>query len=435
MAWDIVVSGTGIIDENGDIEANKTLFIKDGAIKKIAPAGENGENKEETGEKINAAGKFVTPGFVNLHTHSPMNIFKGIAEDVNINDWFNREIWPYESVMTENDAYYGSLAAICEMLACGVSAFADHYFFADKISEAILETGIKGEMAPTIFGGRDDLNEQLGKAEKVFEKWGDSSSRLKFRMGPHAPYTCPGESLQVIIEKAKDLGMGIHIHLSETKQQVEESIKTHGKTPFQILHEAGGFDLPLIIAHGIWMEEDDRQYINNDTFFALSPKTYMKMGMGGNRIWDDYKNLPLCMGTDGAASSNTLNPLEQARLFALLGKFITGQPEKFGGRDIWKMLMRGHKALSFNSGRIKEGYSADLLVWDLKNVMTGPLYNPLSSILYSSESKHIIHSIIDGRLVKKNGKLLFDCPKIYDALDLLSQDLLKRGKGKAKVIY
>lgn len=426
----MILKNGNIIYEDGRIEKRINIYIHNGKIEKIGDI-----DSELKCEIYDCTGLYITPGLVNLHAHSPMNIFKGIAEDVNINDWFNREIFPYESKLDGIDVYWGSMLAIAEMLDNGVTSFADHYFFADRICDAVLDSGIRADIAPTVFGIGEGFENQLDEVSRLIEEKKSADSRLKLRMGPHAPYTCPGDKLKIIVDRAKELGVGIHIHVSETIDQVEESVKHYGKTPFEILYDAGGFEVPAIIAHGLWILDGDLKYISRNSYFAACPKTYMKLSMGRGNIWSIFDKIPLCFGTDGAASSNTLSPLEQARLFALSGKFIADSAEKFVLEEIWKCLMRGHEALGFNTGKIAEGYDADLLVWDLNRINTAPAYNPLAAIIYSADSTNILHSMVEGKFVKKDGKVELNITEILDKVKKSQQGILERGKGKTSVNY
>jgi len=161
----------------------------------------------------------------------------------------------------------------------------------------------------------------------------------------------------------------------------------------------------------------------------------MKLSMGSGHLWEESGKLPLCTGTDGAASSNTLDPLEQTRFFGLVGKFINNDSTGFDLIYLWKMLMRGHKALQFRSGRMSEGYSADLIVWDLTSCGTAEVYNPLAAIIYSASSKNIINTIIDGKLLKKNGKVQIGNAEALNKLSDLSRNIKDRGKGKTNLNF
>lgn len=427
----ILLKNATIIDEAGSVVNNKNIYISKGVIEKITE--DSYDNLDY--KIIDCTNYYVTPSFVNLHTHSPMNIMKGIAEDISIENWFNEKIFPYESMLEDEDVYWGTVIASQEMINNGVTAFADHYFGHESVFKAIEETGIRGDLAPTVFGLADDYEQQLSNAINFIKKNKDKNPRIKLRLGPHAPYTCPGDKLKEIIDSAKKLGVGIHIHVSETKDQVVESLKLTGKTPVQVLYENGGFDVDVIIAHGLWTTEEDVKYISEKAMFAFSPKTYMKLSMGYGHIYELKDKLNYTFGTDGAASSNTLSPLEQARMFALNGKIVSNNAIDFHTNEIWKSLMNGHKALKFNTGEIKEGFDADLLIWDLNMVNTFPVYNPLTSIIYSSDAENIRYTMVRGEFLKYDGKLKAHMPTILDKVSKIQERILQRGKGKSKVKY
>lgn len=430
MKYDLILKNVTIINKKGCIKRGQDIYIRGGKIVKIS----TNLRDETEGDVLDCTNLYVTPGLVNLHAHSPMNIFKGIAEDVDIYDWFNVEIWPYESKITPEDVYYGTLLAIVEMIENGVTAFADHYFYAEKICDAILETGIRGDVAPTLFGMSSTFEEDLKKVSFLIEKMNGISKRLNLRFGPHAPYTCPPSTLKKIIEAAKFYEVGLHIHMAETQKQVEDSLKEYKKTHFEILHQVGGFELPVIIAHGIWIAEKDFEFLSDNTYFTLSPKTYMKLNMGIGNIWKYYRRLKVSIGTDGAASSNSLNPLEQARLFALLGKLVYSSTD-YTLKEVWQVLMRGHEALSFNTGDVEEGYNADLVFWDLNKPNTSPVHNPLAAIIYSADSRNIVHVMVNGTFLKKDEKVLLDVEEIVKEARRHAENILKRGKGEASFFF
>lgn len=426
----ILLKNGNVIDECGNLKNNLNIYISDGKIEKISD-----ESELEDYEIIDCSNYFITPSFVNLHTHSPMNILKGIAEDISIDNWFNDKIFPYESMLEDEDVYWGAVIAAQEMINNGVTIFAEHYFSQESVYKAVVDTGIRGDIAPTIFGLADDYNKQLNNAVDFVEKYRGNSSRVSLRLGPHAPYTCPGQKLKEIIDIAKKLEVGIHIHVSETKDQVEDSIKLTGKTPIQVLYESGGFETDIIIAHGLWVQNDDLKYLNHNAIFAFSPKTYMKLSMGKGNIYELKDKLNYSFGTDGGASSNTLNILEQARLYALNGKYLTGSAADFEAKKIWNDLMNGHKAFKFNTGKIEEGFEADLLIWDLNMVNTFPIYDPITSIIYSSDSNNIKYTMVQGEFLKYNGKLKADMSTILNKVGEIQKKILHRGKGKSKVNY
>ncbi len=432
MKVDFLLKSASVIDETGTFFKGKNLIInKD----EIIDVSSEIKNDYDPATVLDCENFIITPGLVNLHTHSPMTLFRGIAEDVSIEDWFNREIWPYEKNMTEDHAYAGALTAIYEMLSYGVTAFADHYMFPEAIIKAVIETGIRCDLAPTLFGLNVSFQDDVQMTVKLIEKYQHKHEGLSLRFGPHSPYTCTPEQLKQVVDVAKEMDVGIHLHVSETRQQVKDSINQYGLTPFQVVANAGGFEVPAIVAHGLWVAPEDRQLLTPSTTIAVSPKTYMKLAMGAGNIWNESKELPLAIGTDGAASSNTLNPLEQARLYGLMGKWLKEEATGQTLKEIWQMIMKGHEALPFKTGKIQAGWKADLVFWDLTHPTTMPLHNPLAALLYSSGKEQAKHVMIAGRWAKYDGKVKMNLENIKHNMLKATKDLLKKGKGSASIRF
>ena len=434
MEKTVLLKNAGLLDEEANCILNQNVYVQEGKILKILPAAEDTESIHAD-ETIDCSKYYVSPGLANLHTHTAMNIFKGIAEDVTADAWFNEMIWPYESKMTDEDIYVGTLMGIAEMINNGVTVFADHYFGEEQVLKAVKETGIRGDLAPTLFGMTPDFHERLAQVKAFIQEHRNDSDRISFHMGPHANYTCPSPTLREIIDAAKELNLPIHLHVSEENVQVEKAREETGLTPFGILYEAGGFDCKVLIGHGLWIEEEDLKYLRDDTWFAFCPKTYMKLASGKGGFFDYYKQLNYGFGTDGAASSNTLNPVEQARLFGLMGKYQERNSAAYTATEIWQHLMASHQAFPFGSGRLKEGAPADLVIWDLYQPDTFPFYSPISAILYSSNSQNVKYTMVAGEFLKYNGKLKIDTKTLMQEAVRLQKALLERGKGKAQVAY
>lgn len=434
MEKTILLKNAGLLDEEANCILNQNVYVQEGKILKILPAAEDTESIHAD-ETIDCSKYYVSPGLANLHTHTAMNIFKGIAEDVTADAWFNEMIWPYESKMTDEDIYVGTLMGIAEMINNGVTVFADHYFGEEQVLKAVKETGIRGDLAPTLFGMTPDFHERLAQVKAFIQEHRNDSDRISFHMGPHANYTCPSPTLKEIIDVAKELNLPIHLHVSEEDVQVEKAREETGLTPFGILYAAGGFDCKVLIGHGLWIEEEDLKYLRDDTWFAFCPKTYMKLASGKGGFFDYYKQLNYGFGTDGAASSNTLNPVEQARLFGLMGKYQERNSAAYTATEIWQHLMASHQAFPFGSGRLKEGAPADLVIWDLYQLDTFPFYSPISAILYSSNSQNVKYTMVAGEFLKYNGKLKIDTKTLMQEAVRLQKALLERGKGKAQVAY
>ncbi|MEW6106127.1 MAG: amidohydrolase [Bacillota bacterium] len=442
---DLVLANARVVRKDGNVEGPADIFIADGIITGVvghrdASTGGGAEGKEELGgaEMVDCTGCYVSPGLVNMHTHSPMTLFRGLAEDVRIEDWFNRRIWPYESHLSRDDAVAGALLAVAEMIDAGVTAFFDHYFFAEEIVAVARDTGMRADIAPTIFGLTPDWEDALDRAVNLVEETRSEAeeSMVRVRIGPHAPYTCPPRVLKECAKRAKDVGVGVHIHVSETEEQVRQSLKEHGKTPFELLADAGVLDVPVIVAHGVWISERELPLVPDHVWFAACPKTYMKLASGVGHIFNVAKSLRVGIGTDGAASSNTLSPLEQARLFALLGKHCTQDATRFDLRAIWRMLMQGHEALGQRTGDVAPEYEADLVVWDLAYPGSWPVHDPLASIIYSADSRNIRDVLVGGRFLKRGGVILaVDTRETLARAERHKQRLLSRGPGTAQIRY
>ncbi|MCD8370962.1 MAG: amidohydrolase family protein [Clostridiales bacterium] len=429
----ILLKQANLITEKGELLLSRDVAVADGIIREVKDGGEIPETDFD--QVVDCTGLYVTPGLVNLHCHCAMNIFRGIAEDVNADAWFNERIWPYESKLSAEDVYVGTKLGIAEMLNCGVTTFADHYFEEESVLRAALETGIRVDLAPTIFGSAPDFEERLETVSAFCERNRSISGRVSLRLGPHAPYTCPPDSLKKIVARAKELDLGLHLHVSETSEQVRQSREIYGKTPFAMAAEAGVFERNVLVAHGLWIEEEDFPYLGEETWFAFCPKTYLKLSMGTGLAFRERGRLHYSFGTDGAASSNTLNPCEQARCFAQAGKFLEGDPCDYETREVWKALMNGHHAFPFHSGRPEAGYAADLAIWDLKKPNTWPVYDPLTAILYSSEPSNVAYTMVDGVFLKEQGRLKLDIEALLDEGAMVQKEIVRRGKGQAKVLY
>ena len=430
----VLLKNACLITEDGDVLTGKDVYICDGKIALIADHGQ-AAGDWRISDTIDCSRFFVSPGLVNLHAHTAMNIFKGIAEDVSSDVWFNEMIWPYESKMTGEDVFIGTKLGIAEMISHGVTAAADHYFQEEMVLAAARDCGIRMDIAPTIFGLSPDYKDRIAQVSEFIEKNDGISDRISFRFGPHSDYNCPYPVLGEIIDAAKSMCKPIHIHLSEEAVQVEESLAKLGKTPFEVLWDAGGFDLPVLVAHGLWIREEDLAFVNDKTWFALCPKTYMKLAMGRGGMFGLCDQVNCSFGTDGAASSNTLDPAEQARMFALLEKFQTGDAAARDARFLWKKLMAGHDAFTFGTGKMREGAPADLVIWDLWTPETAAFYDPLSAIIYSSSSGNVRYTMVGGEFLKYDGRLKMDTGELMEQTEMLQRSLLERGRGKAKLYH
>lgn len=424
-----LLKGGTLLDQNARLTKDCDLLIDGGKIAQMGP----GLGAEDA-QVVDCSGMVISSGLPVLHAHSPMHILRGLAEDVHVKDWFNREIWPYESKITKEDIYWGTRLCCAEMIDNGVTVFADHYFQGETVAAAVKDAGMRADIAHTAFGLDGDPSGDIAETRRLLELFA-GDEQIHIRYGPHSTYICTPKVLVQLVDAAKEDGVGIHIHMSETWVEEKESRDSFGRSHSRLLNDAGGFDIPCIVAHGLWAPEADLELLQGEkTFVASCPKTYMKLGAGKGTIWDHWQKVNLCFGTDGAASSNTVSVLEQARLFALVGK-MKDQAEDFRLEDIWRALQNGHRGLNFGTGRLEAGAPADLVVWDLQDANTAPLYNPLAAILYSADRGNVRHTIVGGRFLKKDGKLAEDIGTVVKEATRCAEGISVRGKGESRVFF
>lgn len=427
IKYDIAINNTTIIDEEGKIHTNKSIGIKDGDIVYV-----NNDSIKAI-KTIDGSDKVITSTFANGHVHSPMNILKGIAEDVSLDDWFNDRIWPYESSLIPEDIEVGTKLGVLEMINNGISVFAEHYFMEESIIKAVKETGIRIDLAPTIFSG-DDFDERIEKTIELNNKYHDHKN-ICITWGPHSTYMCTPEDLEVIGKLANKHDMKIHTHIGETKRQLVEHKEKYHESPMQTLDRIGVLDERLILAHSLHFDQEDLKLFTDKHFIPLSPKTYMKLAMDLESMIDNLDSFNWGFGTDGGASSSSLNILEQARLFGLYYKYVNNDATELKLKTLWKKIIKTHNAFDFNTGIIKDGMAADLIIWNLNKVNTLPNYNLLASIIYSSNSENIESVIINGKIVKENNQVIGFDKEFIEKVTKHKQRILDVGKGKSNLKF
>ncbi|MBI5239917.1 MAG: amidohydrolase [Elusimicrobia bacterium] len=357
-------------------------------------------------ETLSGRDRLVTPAFHNAHCHSPMTLVRGWAEDLPFDRWLNEKIWVAESALQEEDVYWGAALAACEMIRSGTVSYADHYFWMRQVAKVVAGSGMKALLAWCLFGLGED--KEIGRAtfqrtlDFADEFNGAADGRLKVALGPHSPYMCPDAFLREVVEAAHKHKLPIHLHLSESQEQVERSKAAHGKTPIAHLDELGLFDTPrpAIAAHCITADDRDIQILaRKKVAVAHSPKTYMKLGMGMaplQRFLD--RGVQVQLATDGPASNNDLNMLEVMRLAGLYQKNEQRRPEALPHTQLLR--------LAASAGAVTPGAPADLLLFDTGQAHWLPRHDLAAAVVYSSHPADITHVMCDGRWLLKDKELV-----------------------------
>ncbi len=389
------------LNDKQEILADTSIFMRDGKIASLIPAG---QPLPQADLVIEAKGQAALPGLVNAHTHAAMTLLRGYADDMELQPWLQEKIWPVEAKLTEEEVYWGTLLAIAEMIRAGVTCFNDMYFFLESTVKACEEAGIRACVSGVVLGFLPDADKKLEHAvQQALALKQRGLCRVTAEISPHAPYTCPDELMKKAIAAAREAGLGIHIHLSETKREVEESIARHGKTPIAHMDEVGLFNgSPVVAAHCVWASDDDIAILaKNKVGVAHCPGSNMKLASGAAPAAKMLAaGIAVGLGTDGPASNNNLDVLEEARLAALLAKVHSGDPTAVKAQEALSMACRGGaEALGLGDiiGQITPGRRGDIILVDLQQPHLCPPHDLISHLVYSARAGDVRSVLVEGK--------------------------------------
>ena len=415
-----------VSDENGYLVQKSNIVIQDDKIvsMNVIPEGFIAE------KVIDGNGKLAIPGLINCHTHAYMSIFRNCADDLAFTEWLFQNILPLEDKMISDDAYWGASLAIIEMLKTGTTCFADMQMNIHETTRAVSESGIRAVISRGLVGsGQDESGlRRLKEAKEEIDRW-SYEGRLSFMLGPHAPYTCDKEYLNFIVEQAKEMKLPIHIHLSESLNEINDMKEQHGCSPIEFAEAAGLFEVPVLAAHCVHLSERDIQILKaNNVSVATNPASNMKLGNGFARIPELLEaGINLCIGTDGAASNNSLNLFQEIRLLALIHKGTMKDAQAVSAVDCLRCATENAaKAilLDHEIGSLTAGRKADIVILDLDKPWMMPQNNLISSLCYSANGSEVETVIIDGKLVLEQGTVInMDEERVYFEVNRISKRL------------
>lgn len=400
-----LIKDAAVVLPNGKTQEND-IVIEGNKITSIgkAPADLKADNV------INAKGKLAVPGFVNAHTHASMTLLRSYADDMNLMDWLNNMIWPIEAKMRKKDIYAGAMLAAVEMIKTGTTTFADMYGDMEQVAQMTIESGLRGVLSRGIIGVAPNGEQAFKENKELFDNYhGSADGRITVMFGPHAPYTCPPDFLRRVAEAAKARKADVHIHLSETKGEVNDCLKNYGKTPMEIMEDTGIFDCGTLGAHCVWLSDKDIEIMaKHNVRVAHNPGSNMKLASGIAPVPQLLKaGVCVGLGTDGASSNNNLDMLEEIRLAALLHKVHTLDPLAVPAFEALKMGTEyGAKAVGLeNLGRLEAGAIADITLFDMSGYAWQPKFDLISLLVYSAPSNSADTVIVDGRVLMEKGEL------------------------------
>ena len=398
---------------------NATVVLPDGQTKtaniavegsKILAIGEAPADfiAEQT---IDAKDMLAIPGFVNAHTHASMTLLRSYADDMELMTWLNDHIWPVEAKMISNDIYWGAALAAVEMIQSGTTTFADMYGpFMERVADVVTESGMRGVLSRGIIGVAPDGEKKLEENISLYEDYnGAANGRIKVMFGPHAPYTCPPEFLKKVAAAAQRLGAEVHIHMNETKAEIEQITKQYGKRPFEYVEDTGLFESPTLAAHCVHLSDDEIAIIKKHHIrVAHNPGSNMKLASGIAPVPRLLKEgVTVALGTDGTSSNNNLDMLQEVQLAALLHKVNEYDPLAVPAFEALKMGTEyGAKAVGLDGiGRFEAGAKADIVLVSMKGAAWVPRFNEVSLLVYSGSAADVDTVICDGKVLMQHREL------------------------------
>ena len=358
---------------------------------------------------IDGKGKLAFPGFMNAHTHLPMVLFRGLGEDLPLERWLKECIWPLEKIIDAEDVYWASLLGLAEMIRSGTTRFADMYFHIDEIGRAVEEVGLRALLTYGIIAPEMDKRgkAELKCAERIVECWkGEGEGRIQVAVGPHSVYTCGEAVWRRAIELAQKHEVSLHTHLSETEEEVTACRKEKGASPVFVLDKYGAFAMPVLAAHGVYVDDADIRLLAERAVQVVHcPKSNAKLGNGIAPVADMYRaGVNLLLGTDGAASNNNLNMIEEMRAAALFQKAASRDATALTAIDVFEMATQSGLGI-WEAGELAPGRPADVVLMNLEAVHTLPSYEAVSTLVYAANVQDITDVIVAGRYLLRNGEL------------------------------
>ena len=388
-------------------QKNVSILIEDKKIISIYPSAREPENITAD-KKLDAGGKIAVPSFKNGHTHAAMTLLRGYADDIKLQPWLEEKIWPAEALMTPEDIYWGTRLAALEMIKTGTTFCNDMYFHFPEAWQAFRDAGIKASIGAAILDQMDAKTARtvIENTKRTFREFSGLDEKLIFSPAPHAIYTVSESTLRWVADFSRDNNLIVHIHLSETEQEVKDCITAHGMRPVEYLDSIGFLCPRIAAAHAVWLSEKEMDILSaHQVTVVHNPVSNMKLASGGCFQFDALhkRNVPMMLGTDGCSSNNNLDMCEEMKIAALLQKHHFGDPERMKAEEIFSIAIGGRTSLyPIFSSRIEAGAYADLLLIDPKHSKMVPDHNIISNLIYSGGESSIDTVICNGEILMRN---------------------------------
>jgi 5-methylthioadenosine/S-adenosylhomocysteine deaminase len=433
------VKEVDILIENGTIltmDPQQTLIEKGFvciAGDRISAVGKGDPHEVLARKTIDAKGGLILPGLINGHTHAAMTLFRGLADDLPLMDWLNHYIFPVESRMDREFVRTGTLLACAEMILSGTTTFCDMYLFEDEVAQAAELAGMRCLVGEVLYDfpspNYGPVEEGLKYTESLIRKW-QGHPLVSIAVEPHAVYTCSPDLLVRAHQLAMRHKVPLIIHAAESASEIEEVRKKYGRKPFEHLESLGLLGPHLIADHCVHLDDEEiRRMVKHDVKAITNPESNMKLASGLSPVPRLLaEGITVGLGTDGCASNNNLDLLEEMDTTAKLHKVGAMDPTVMDAFTVLKMAtLSGAKALGMAEriGSLEAGKKADVIVVDTRKPHLTPMYNPYSHLVYAAKGSDVSHSVINGRLVMEDRKLLtLDLGEVLGRAENLSRKVL-----------
>jgi 5-methylthioadenosine/S-adenosylhomocysteine deaminase len=434
MRYDLVVHNGTIVTVNASFEIieNGIVCITDGKLARVAANPD--KMLPQANARIDAGGGIILPGLINTHTHLPMTLFRGLADDLPLDTWLNDIIFPAESKhITSKTVRWAALLACAEMALAGTTTCCDGYFLEDDVARAVNEFGLRAILGQGVIDypapGVPDPAQNIKTASDYVNRWANISTLLDPSIFCHAPYTCSAKTLTQAKSVARDLGVLFQIHVAETKNERDQFLSEHKLTPIQYLDDLGILDKDTLLVHCIWLDETDMEIIaERKSSVSHNPESNMKLACGIASIETiaGY-GIPIGLGTDGCASNNNLDLFQEMDTAAKLHKASTLNPTIMDAEMILKMAtIDAARAIGLDHmiGSLETGKQADLIIIDTHCPHLVPMYHPQSHIVYAAKGSDVTEVIVGGNVLVRDRELLsLDLDEILDRVNAIASGI------------
>ena len=425
-----------ILNEDMEIEEHRYVSITGDHISYIG----NEPPAESHDREIDGRGRLLMSGFFNAHAHSPMTLMRGYGENMALQDWLTKKIFPFEDKLYPQAVYWATMLAMAESLKFGIVSSSDMYYFCEDMAKAVIDSGAKDNISRSVVnpaGIRPESLESFREMKDFYREFhGAAEGRIKVDMSLHAEYTSDLATAEALADHARSLGdVNMQVHVSETATEHRECLERHGLTPAAYLEKAGIFDVPTVAAHCVWSTEEDLDiFRKKGVTVAANPVSNMKLASGFCPIDKLLKaGVNVALGTDSVASNNNLNMLEEIKTFALIHKGVSGDPTLVTPAEA---LYAATRAGALAQGRedcglLKEGYKADIVAVDIDNIYMRPAHNQLNNLVYSACGSDVAMTMVDGRILYDRGEFPhLDIEKLVYHTDESCQRILTELKAE-----